>query len=329
MQRKYLWDNLKFLLICLVVLGHYIDYYTDGSLNMRRLYIFITMFHMPAFIFVSGLFSKKIINEKRWNKVLDYFIMYIFIKGILLICDRINGGGRSFWLFEADGVEWYAFAVMMFLIITIVVHRINPAFVFLFSIFVGCLSGYHSADGDFLVIQRILVFYPFFFLGYLLNPDKVETYTRKKPFKIISVVILIFTIGVIYRYIEKLYILRPLLTGRNPYSKLESFEMFGGLLRGGYYVYVFIFIFAIVALVPVSKSVISVWGSHTLSVYTLHRAVIYFFMGMAGGRKLIDIYFPGHPGVILVPAAVITTILFSLPFWDKLLQPILHPKWHW
>ena len=71
------------------------------------------------------------------------------------------------------------------------------------------------------------------------------------------------------------------------------------------------------------------WGSHTLSVYTLHRAVIYFFMGMAGGRKLIDIYFPGHPGVILVPAAVITTILFSLPFWDKLLQPILHPKWHW
>lgn len=328
MQRKYLWDNLKFVLICLVVLGHYIDYYTADSINMRRLFFFIYLFHMPAFIFVSGLFSKKIINQKRWNKVVDYFIMYVFIKGILLISDRINGGGRKFWLLEADGVEWYAFAIMAFLLITMVVCKFHPVYGLLFSMFIGCLSGYYSSDGDFLVIQRILVFYPFFYAGYLMDPDKIEAFTRKKVFRIMSAIILVFTVGIVYRYIDQVYKLRPLLTGRNPYSELDSYEMIGGLLRGGYYVYVFILIFVIISLLPAVKSLISTWGSHTLSVYTLHRVVIYFFMGIAGGGLLIDKHFADHPGMILIPAAILTTILFSLPFWDKMLRPILHPKWH-
>ena len=64
-ERVSLWDNAKFLLIFLVVLGHFADYYTKDSLNMRRLFLFIYLFHMPAFIFISGLFSKNTVNHKR------------------------------------------------------------------------------------------------------------------------------------------------------------------------------------------------------------------------------------------------------------------------
>ena len=327
MQRRYLWDNFKFFLIFCVVLGHYSGYYMDDIENMRRLFFFLYLFHMPAFIFVSGLFSKKIINEKRWNKVLDYFIMYVFIKGILVIAERLNGGGKEFWLLEADGTEWYAFAIMVFLVMTMITRRLNPKFVFAFSIFVGCLSGYHSSNGDFLVLQRILVFYPFFYLGYLMDPDKIEAITRKKIFKILSAMITAFTVAVVCLGINRIYGLRPLLTGRNPYSTLDEYEAIGGLLRGGYYIVVFVLIFALIALVPTTKSIISTWGSHTLSVYVLHRAVIYFFMGMAGGGALIHIHFAGHPGIILIPAAFVTTVILALPFWDKMLRPILHPKW--
>ena len=64
MQRRYLWDNFKFFLIFCVVLGHYSGYYTDDIENMRRLFFFLYLFHMPAFIFVSGLSVKKLSMKK-------------------------------------------------------------------------------------------------------------------------------------------------------------------------------------------------------------------------------------------------------------------------
>lgn len=325
--RRYLWDNLKFVLIFCVVIGHYIQYYTDDSANMRSLFVFLYTFHMPAFIFVSGLFSKRIINEKRWSKVFDYFVMYVFIKIILCISDRINGGNRQFWLLSADSIEWYAFAIMAFLIITILLRNYNPKYILVFSVIIGCLSGYHSENSDFLCIQRILVFFPFFYLGYLMNPEKIEKFTRKKWIKIISIIFLLAVVIVYIRYGgSKLYDFRPLFTGRNPYSSLDQFEALGGFLRGGYYIGVLIMIFAIISLMPIRKTIFSKWGSHTLSVYVLHRAVIYFFMGVMGGNIFIDTYEPHNPGIMLIPIAFITTVVLSLPVWDRILDPILHPK---
>ena len=74
-ERIYLWDNIKFILIFLVVLGHFADFHTATSLNMRRLFFYIYIFHMPLFIFISGLFSKKTINEKKYKKIFEYLIL--------------------------------------------------------------------------------------------------------------------------------------------------------------------------------------------------------------------------------------------------------------
>lgn len=328
MERKFLWDNYKFVLILCVVLGHYISYYTEDSENMKRLFFLLYTFHMPAFIFVSGIFSKKIINEKRWTKVIDYFIMYLFIKGLLTISAELNGESSTFWIFRTGGVDWYAFAIMVFLVISMVTCHYKPKFVLLFSIFVGCLSGYHSYDGDFFVIQRILVFYPFFYLGYLMDPDKIEAIVKKKPIKILSFLIIIMMIIIIWLNINKLNEFLPLLTGRNPYSTLGEYEKIGGVLRAGYYIIVLIINFSLIALIPAGKSIISILGKHTMPVYVLHRAVIYFFMGIFGGGTFINNNFPNHPGIVLVIAATLTTIALSLPFWDNCLKHILHPKWN-
>lgn len=51
-----LWDNLKFLLILLVVVGHFADFFTAESNSFRALFLFIYSFHMPMFFFISGLF---------------------------------------------------------------------------------------------------------------------------------------------------------------------------------------------------------------------------------------------------------------------------------
>ncbi|MBR5262525.1 MAG: acyltransferase family protein, partial [Clostridia bacterium] len=68
------WDILKFVLIFFVVFGHFSEQYA----GMTGLFFFIYSFHMPLFIFVSGLFSKRTINENRYDKIFTYFVLYVF-----------------------------------------------------------------------------------------------------------------------------------------------------------------------------------------------------------------------------------------------------------
>ena len=56
-ERIYLYDNVKCLAIILVVIGHAINYLTDfdGYTLEKGMYVMIYSFHMPLFLFVSGL----------------------------------------------------------------------------------------------------------------------------------------------------------------------------------------------------------------------------------------------------------------------------------
>ena len=57
-QRDAYFDNVKGILILLVVIGHLIEPFYLKSKFVESLYTFIYTFHMPAFIFLSGLFFK-------------------------------------------------------------------------------------------------------------------------------------------------------------------------------------------------------------------------------------------------------------------------------
>lgn len=64
-ERKYKFDNLRFILMFLVVFGHFLALQDEYSL-----YRFIYSFHMPAFIFISGYFAK---YSRR--RILEVFLM--------------------------------------------------------------------------------------------------------------------------------------------------------------------------------------------------------------------------------------------------------------
>ena len=53
--RNYYWDNLKGILIIFVLIGHFIQPYAQ----LGGLWCTIYLFHMPAFVFVTGFFSKR------------------------------------------------------------------------------------------------------------------------------------------------------------------------------------------------------------------------------------------------------------------------------
>src|SRR5659263_308146 len=119
--RIFFWDNLKILLIILVVVGHSVDFYTATSPMTRDIYLFIYTFHMPLFIFVSGYFSKTVLDGKQFRiaKVILYLLLYLLF--IL-----------------------YFFAISVWLCISYVIKNIKPVIVICFSIIIGVLVGYYK-----------------------------------------------------------------------------------------------------------------------------------------------------------------------------------------
>lgn len=78
--RNVYFDNLKGFLILLVIIGHTLEPLIDKFLNLRALYIFIYLFHIPMFVFISGFFSHK---KSNIGKFLLYFIIFEWVYRLL------------------------------------------------------------------------------------------------------------------------------------------------------------------------------------------------------------------------------------------------------
>ena len=323
-ERIQKWDILKFILMFFVVFGHVSEQYK----GMGGLFFFIYSFHMPLFIFVSGLFSKKTINEKRYDKMFTYFVLYIFIKVLLCISKFISQGAISFTVFTENGLPWYAFALFAFCLITAFLKDLDPKYVFLFSIILGCFAGYDKSLGSFLVISRIIVFYPFFYAGYTLDANMVAEKLNKKPLKILSVAGIIgFIVFLCFKF-RSVEFLTPLLSGKNPFWSMSKLPGYGVFFRAGYYVFVFILGAMIISLIPnkLGKGTIAKLGSRSVQVYALHYVFIHLLYPGLHIDKLLDGLFPYASKIIILPLSIILLLLCSSKIWTPIFDFVLKPK---
>ena len=80
-ERLAYFDNLKGVLIILVVIGHLLEpcarLGSEGLAGFRVL-DFIYMFHMPLFIFVTGLFSKGVFRQGRFRAEVPLFYFAVY-----------------------------------------------------------------------------------------------------------------------------------------------------------------------------------------------------------------------------------------------------------
>ena len=88
-NREYLYDNIRGILILLVVLGHALEYFRLDNKVGEFLYVFIYLFHMPVFIFISGYFSKNL-KKGRSTAVETFLVPYL-----LLNFDSDHAGHRQ------------------------------------------------------------------------------------------------------------------------------------------------------------------------------------------------------------------------------------------
>lgn len=270
-ERSPYWDNIKGILISIVVLGHFLWAYR-GLGFASFLVNFIYLFHMPAFIFVSGFFSKSDHSRSRLS-VFKLAVIYIIFNMIMMIF--------SFVLFDTSFqliTPYYSF----WFLISLIVWRLTIKYVdkakniLVISIIVAILIGFWSDVTNVLVISRTVAFYPFFIVGYKLSVDKVNNFiNNRKPLDYFKgILLLLYTIC-----LSTLFILKN--TGLSESNLLM--ESYGYIFNLFYRIAIFsiagLMTMSIVILTPQKPlPVLCKWGRNSLAIYVLHRFISLIFV---------------------------------------------------
>ena len=324
-KRVQKWDNLKCFLIVTVVYGHFAAAFADISYATGVITFFIYTFHMPLFIFVSGLFSKRNIKEKRWTNISSYLFLYVFIKILMFAADWIDKGYQpSFRLFSAASTPWYVFCLFGFSVITILVEKIHPKAVLIISLILALLVGYDSSLRDFFCISRIFVFFPFFYLGYILDQNKVTEFFEKKKIKVLSVFILIVIFVIIAIFYDEIKDVKLIFTGRNPYSVLFKKYPFGFLVRALCYIISTLVGGSIIALTPkqLKTNIFSSIGSKSLQIYVFHQPLKVIFVHISESFNL-ERFFCSYIPLYALILSIIAFAICLLPGIHKPLDYIM------
>lgn len=324
------WDNTKFFLIVIVLLGHSLS---GGLMNngiaMKCLDLCINSFHMPLFIFIGGLFAKKLVftTPFRYEKVIAYLLLNLYMKVISYFTVLALKGSAGFELLEDNSVSWYIFATAFHIMIAHLLRNCKPWRTLIASFIIAILIGYVNEIGNTFVLSRIIVFFPFFYLGCILKPDDVLKIINKTWVRIGSAVFLVVIFTIFCLTIKDSYSFRYLFTGNNPYYELGGINhAIGGLLRIITMAISVSVSFAVLALIPNKRIPVVTWsGSRTLTIYALHRPVQYI-IGLTFFYETFQDTLPKFLIPILLGYAIILTLVLSLKPFEYILWPCMN--WH-
>ena len=246
------------------------------------------------------------------------------MKIVIYMTRTLLGQSPSFKILSEGGVPWFIFVIGIFYLITIGLKDYKPQYVLTVSICMACFVGYDSSIGDFLCLSRVIVFYPFFYLGYRLNADEILVFVRRSEVRVVGVLFLCTLAALSIVYIEQLYWLRPLFTGRNPFERLSHFSEYGCFLRLGWYIVSGIAVLAFLAVVPERRMFFTALGSRTIQVYALHRPVIYVWQAY-NMDSVIAVIWPAHWKILILILGVMLTFALSAKIFSKPFDWIMNP----
>lgn len=274
------WDNAKFFLIYLVIVGHIMEPFCDEFAFARSIFFFIYSFHMPAFLFISGLFSNRTVESEqyRWKKLLPYLLVCFFLNFYRSVSLWIYNPHHHFHFDDQNNISWFLMALFACYNIAWLLRKFNHRYMLLFSILIALVAGYDTHIGSTFAIARIINFFPFFYAGYLLDRDKLAAFLDRKNFRIFSGCFMAAYLIICIALSHYVYAFRPLVTGQNSYDDAPfGMQPYTWIFRLVYYAGAMLLILCFCSLVP-RKNIryISTWGQRTLAVYFWHLPFVTF-----------------------------------------------------
>lgn len=286
-SRDFRFDNAKAFLIITVVVGHLAELLLStvafsqdkNPVWLSVLYKCIYIFHMPAFMIVSGRFAKRRVDTNDWITVFNKIIVpYLLIQTcMMLFCNTVNyqSTAKFSYLKPLFGL-WYLLGIGLYQLITPQILKVlkRKELLLPISLAVAILLSYQEKQfyGNF---QRFVSYYPYFVFGYLTATKEFEI-CKKALFKILSVFGFFGLVILVINFPTLLQV--PIINGKRVYSEIIKFVDFSHIeflifLIIKYFLGFIIFFF-VLGLVSSKKNIFTPLGKDSTYVYILHCFII-------------------------------------------------------
>ncbi|MFJ8647213.1 acyltransferase family protein [Streptomyces sp. NPDC093546] len=319
-------DNAKYLAIVLVAVAHAWEPVMEGSRATRALYMLVYTFHMPAFILISGYFSRSFTAKPHQMKrlVTGIAVPYLVFEVAYTLFRRWAGDpAQVFSLTDPFYLTWFLIALFVWRLSAPLWRTLrHPLPV---ALVIAALASLTPDISDDLDLQRILQFLPFFVLGLILKPEHFRL-VRRRAVRLAALPLaagaLVFAYWVAPR-VRMGWFYRATSAPELGYAWWT-----GPLMTLGLFACALLLTVAFLAWVPGRRTWFSVLGAGTICGYLLHGFLV----------KSLD-YFevvPAHPwlkepaglvGVTLAAAAAVT--LMCTPPVRRVLRCVTEPKMEW
>ncbi len=265
-------DSFKGFLILLVILGHLIETSENSSVN-NCLWQFIYLFHMPAFVLISGFFTDNQKTERSFWKSLSGIVIPLFIFQIIGVSFSYLFLHQEFGpsiLITPFWILWYLLSLIFWRIMLFYSPRgmlDKPSVYLLITIIISIASGL-LPYGRILSFQRTLTFYPFFLFGYYMRMGvfKTRMWPDKISFGVIIICIILVSCNAFCAPIEKV---KVLLRGVGQYSISDI------PLKLLLFVFSFLLALSFFNIIPSNRSLAFI-GKNSLFFYLYHGLIIRF-----------------------------------------------------
>jgi len=318
-------DNAKFVLIVLVAVGHLLSKGVTERMGVAHaLYVWIYLFHMPAFIFIAGHFSRRrSLTERSVQGIVMRAIVPFIVFTVLYAtaASLVTGNALRIDLVNPYWLLWFLPALAAWKLITPV--YLNLRWPLAISLVVGLGVGLIERVGADFSISRIFSLAPFFVLGAMITPESLRRLTQPLA-RMAGAAVLLVSATLVFLFHD--HIARPgYLFWNNGYDKQHLTALEGFASRGAMYVLGAVLLLALLAVMPTRRTWIAGLGAASLYIYLLHG----FLVRGASKFGLVDLVtdVPGLIAMLVVTTAV--CIALGSPWVRKLARPVVEPKLKW
>lgn len=268
-MRNYKIDNIRFILILLVVLGHFFEPSQSKSLICATEFIY--SFHMPVFVFVSGYLAK--FNTQRI--VRTYLYSYLLLQTIYIFFNKffLDKPHTALDFSNPHHSLWYLLAMAMYCLIIPLIDtnsRKKKILIFSISLFVSLFAGTDWGIDETLTLSRFFGFLPFFVFGYYLKGANL--FEKLEKISLFVKILCSTVLAVIISAVEFYIIKAPNITILDMYFSHPYYQTTGGgtarvaLLLTGFLWIAFLFL-----VIPQKRiHLLTNIGANTFPVYIFH-----------------------------------------------------------
>lgn len=316
-SRIWLISNMKAVLIVLVVFGHILPRVSGLGDVRTNLRIFIWMFHMPAFLFVSGFLSKNL-EKCREKAIRSRLLPYVVMTCIVAISRTVLGGKEfHFSLVVPVLTAWYFLVLFWYAMFTPEVVKIR--YHFLWVVLVSLGVGVISSVGDAYAFSKTFAFFPFYLAGYYCREEHLQK-IRQLP-KLLSLPAFAAAVGIAWWFHTREVDAVLMFSQKSSYHALDLGNLQGILYRGLGFVGAILMIFVLIQMCSDKKLPLSYIGDNTLVIYSFHLAFLYL-IDWLGLNRSTGIFALQFLQVILFTA--VTVFVLAVPLWNRLYLKFLN-----